>query len=280
MTDSIRIFSVDVETATTANNSICQVAIAQVIGDEPTVVFQSLVKPPNNEFARELSGIHGIYPEDTQLSPTFDQVWSQIESYFDGLLVAHNATFDIIKLSGTLEYYGLSLPPINYVCTYELSGLKLPLACKAYGIEHSQHHNAASDAIASLRIYHKHVLGVKPNIDIIIEESASTNSFFSYKQVESDLLKPLSGAPDNYLNGKKLVFTGDLQSLSRNKAAKAAQKLGADVNTSISKHTHIVVLGRGAGPKKLEKITELQSQGHQIEIIKEPRFLDILSFNK
>ena len=63
-------------------------------------------------------------------------------------------------------------------------------------------------------------------------------------------------------------------------AAQAAQSLGADVNTSISKHTRIVILGRGAGPKKLEKISELQSHGHLIETIDEQSFLEIISQTK
>jgi DNA polymerase-3 subunit epsilon len=222
-----------------------------------------------------LSGVHGIYPADTELSPTFVQVWPEIQSYFNGLVVAHNAPFDITKLIGTLEYYGLDLPKLNYFCTYELTGLRLPLACRAYGVELSQHHNAGSDALASLSIYYKHILGHKPILDGL-EDTGGSGSFFSYKQVESDLLKPLSDAPDNYLKGKKVVFTGDLQSMSRNEAAKAAQSLGADVNTSISKHTRIVILGRGAGPKKLEKIEELRLNGFQIEILNEDQFMVLI----
>jgi DNA polymerase-3 subunit epsilon len=279
MASGIHVIGVDVETASKSNSSICQIAIAEIHNGVPTIVFESLVQPPKNEFAIELSGIHGIYPEDTELSPTFDQVWPDIQSYFEGLVVAHNAPFDITKLLGTLEYYGLDLPKLNYVCTYELTALRLPLACRAYDIELSQHHNAASDALASLSIYYKYILGHKPMLDGL-EDTDGSGSYFAYKQVESDLLKPISDAPDNYLKGKKVVFTGDLQSLSRNEAAKAAQSLGADVNTSISKHTSIVILGRGAGPKKLEKISELQSHGHLIETIDEQSFLEIISQTK
>lgn len=276
---AINFISFDVETSTKHNNSICQIAIAEIRDGVPNVVFETLVKPPGNEFALELSVIHGIYPDDTESAPTFDQVWPEINVYFDGIVVAHNASFDVTKLSGTLEYYGLDLPKLNYVCTYELTGLRLPLACKAYGVELSQHHNAASDALASLSIYYKHILGHKPMLEGL-EDIGGSSSFFAYKQVASDLLKPISDAPENYLKGKKVVFTGDLQSLSRNEAAKTAQSLGADVNTSISKHTRIVILGRGAGPKKLEKISELQSQGHLIETIDELSFLEIISQTK
>ncbi|MBK7084628.1 MAG: BRCT domain-containing protein [Flavobacteriales bacterium] len=52
--------------------------------------------------------------------------------------------------------------------------------------------------------------------------------------------------------------------------------LGADINTSISKKTQIVVIGDGAGPSKLRKIEKLQDQGVDIRIIYEEEFLQIL----
>lgn len=58
---------------------------------------------------------------------------------------------------------------------------------------------------------------------------------------------------------------------------KHLQSLGADINTSISKKTNIVVIGDGAGPSKLRKIEELRESGCDIRIIYEPELIDILS---
>ncbi|KAJ9110660.1 hypothetical protein QFC19_001489 [Naganishia cerealis] len=64
------------------------------------------------------------------------------------------------------------------------------------------------------------------------------------------------GAP-NCLAGLAIVFTGELQSLSRQEAQDLAKKYGARTPTAPSKVTSYVVLGEGAGPKKLEMIKKI-----------------------
>ncbi len=49
-------------------------------------------------------------------------------------------------------------------------------------------------------------------------------------------------------------------------------KVGADVNTSISRKTNYVIVGLNAGPSKLEKIDL-----YNIEIIDEQKFLEIFN---
>ena len=70
---------------------------------------------------------------------------------------------------------------------------------------------------------------------------------------------------------KKVVFTGDLVTYSRKEAAHCIKLLGADVNTSISKNTDFVIIGRNPGPSKIEKISQLG-----IPIISENDFLKML----
>lgn len=51
---------------------------------------------------------------------------------------------------------------------------------------------------------------------------------------------------------------------------------GADINTSISSKTDIVIVGQGAGPSKMRKIEELREKGADIRVIEEPELLQIL----
>ena len=87
--------------------------------------------------------------------------------------------------------------------------------------------------------------------------------------------------PNHIFYNKKIVFTGTLKNYSdRNKAGEIVQKYGGDINTSISKKTDIVIMGEGAGPKKIETINMLKEQGIDIRIIFEEEFISIIENSK
>ena len=76
---------------------------------------------------------------------------------------------------------------------------------------------------------------------------------------------------DSLLYGKKIIFTGSLNSMSRDEAEKISKEFGANIVSSISKKTDFIIIGTGGG-SKLEKAKKLG-----IETLSEQEWLSILS---
>ena len=79
---------------------------------------------------------------------------------------------------------------------------------------------------------------------------------------------------DNYFSGKKIVLTGGLDNFGRSELTKILLNFGADVTSSVSKNTDLVIAGHDAG-SKLDKAKSLN-----IEVIDESRLLELLEENK
>jgi len=205
----------------------------------------------------------------TSNSPSFEEVWEDISKYLiEQDIVCHNASFDISKLESTLSYYGIPVPDFTSICTYQIYGEKLDQCCENNGIEFSDHHDALADAEACAKLYLNYL---ESNGEIVIHKKANTP--FANKKIEKNDLKPDFDIEnhDNPFYKKKVVFTGDLDNFTRKEAAHKIKLLGADVNTSISKKTDFVIVGKNPGPSKMEKILKLG-----IPMISEDEFLQML----
>jgi len=268
--------AIDFETAQSARWSPCALGLAHFVDGKPDFTFETLIRPPKNEFNKINIDIHGITPDQTKNMPEFPEVWHQIRRYIHyQTLVAHNLSFDQDVLLKTLDYYELMHPKFDGQCTYRIFNCRLNEACQAYGIP-LLHHSPLSDALACGQLFVHYLNKTPPPIPIVKENQLQQEPY--HEHLHGNVLKPdLSKAdPNNDFYGKKVVITGVFDNLERSYIAKRLKEMGGDIDTSVTVRTDIVIKGNEPGYKKVEKVEALIKQGYSIKVIDEIELRSIL----
>ena len=149
----------DVETPNHFNNRISAIGITVIEDGTISEEHYSLVNPETyfDYFNTRLTGIN---EETVRDAPTFGELWPKIEPVMSsGMIVAHNAVFDLGVLKNCLEKYCIDWRPYTrYLCTVKIGRSVIPgishrlnCLCEYYGIS-LNHHHAASDSHACAEI--------------------------------------------------------------------------------------------------------------------------------
>ncbi len=151
-----RIIAFDVETPNSFNDRMSAIGIAVIQNGAIFRTWATLVNPETHFDPFNIS-LTGITPEQVRTAPTFPQLWDRIGRFMcSGLLLAHNATFDLRVLACCLQDYGIPAPAcLPYACTVQmgrrcypqLPNHRLNTLCGALGIP-LDHHRADSDSRA------------------------------------------------------------------------------------------------------------------------------------
>jgi DNA polymerase III subunit epsilon len=155
--------SLDFETANYRDPSICAAAVAVFEDDRLVDSFYSLLRPPKGfgYFREDFTECHGLNWFDVREAPEFLTIAPQLLDRLANadMVIAHNAQFDLRKLGGTLDHFGLACPTLPFLCTLCISRRIWPdlpdhkLGTVSAHIGHSfQHHHAGPDAEAAGRV--------------------------------------------------------------------------------------------------------------------------------
>ena len=149
----------DVETPNRHNNRMSAIGISVVENGKIVHSFFSYVNP-ETFFDNFNTMLTGIDERTVASAPAFPELWKTIEPMLSsGILVAHNALFDLGVLKKCLTDYGITWKPsADYCCTVQIGRRLLPgmkhklnILCDHYGIR-LNHHQADSDSRAAAEI--------------------------------------------------------------------------------------------------------------------------------
>lgn len=263
------------------NQYACQLGIVAVKDNTIVDEFCFLIQPPGNHYEQNYINVHKITPSMTVDKPTFDVLWEEVKRYFENhTIVCHNSSTDITVLYKTLSYYFIEMPKFKTIDTcQEIANISLNLLADAFSIELDNHHNALSDAKATALIWLKYQNGFRANIDNIVTKKNQISSY-AEKKIDSALFqKDLEHADkNNPFFDRKIVITGDF-TLARKEIAIILKKMGADIDSAISKRTNFVLVGQNPGPSKMELISKLRYDGFNIQTLNEENLIEILEGN-
>ncbi|MBK9759035.1 MAG: 3'-5' exonuclease [Flavobacteriales bacterium] len=181
--------ALDFETATAKWNSPCELGIAVVRGGVVREVRNWLIKPASWPYFSPFNvAVHGIRPEQVAESPTFAGIWEEVFPLLQkSTIVAHNASFDMGVLRGTLASYKIPHPLFQYFCSVSLARrvwpampkFDLKTLCTRNGIP-LVHHRAGNDAEATaelvIRAGEQH--GSASIEDLLIKARLNTGVFY------------------------------------------------------------------------------------------------------
>jgi DNA polymerase-3 subunit epsilon len=307
-----RYVAIDFETANESRDSACEVSLVRFLGGQPKEKLTSLIY--QERFSPFNISIHGIQARDVANAPKFHEIWPEISDFIGrDPLVAHNAGFDMSVLVRSLGERQIETS-ISYFCTMVLGRRFLPIAyfslgnvAAHLGINHLGNHRAEDDAmtaglVAAAYLENQNVsdldeLATKLNVQKgTLDQRGAASSFYRGRTASlsaserAEILKSIDPSElyeDPDFVGRKVVFTGELDSMTRREAQTAVMRAGGLIINSVSSKTNLVVTGyqdpRQLKPgevmsSKLRKATDLRSQGHEIEIVDEVMFRQMLEF--
>ena len=276
---------VDVETANADLASICQIGIASFHDGGLADAWVSLVNP-EDEFNPINVSIHGIDERRVKDAPNWAGVLPNVTSRLQSRIVVSHTPFDRLALTRACERSNMAACMCTWLDSarvvrrawpeFSKSGYGLSNVAAHFGIEY-QAHDALEDARSAgellLRAIAETGLGVEQWLTRV-QQPIDPTAVHGYRR---------DGNPDGELFGEVLVFTGTL-SLPRHEAANAASASGCRVDSGVTKHTTLLVVGDEdvrvlnghETSSKHRKVEDLIAKGQPIRILGESDFRRIV----
>jgi DNA polymerase-3 subunit epsilon len=297
---------IDFETANERRGSPCAVGYAVISGLSVVESSSFLIHPPEMRFAGFNVSLHGITEAMCEGAPKWPEALAHLsEIVGDALVLAHYSPFDIGVIRDTCADTGAMCPELRFACTRQLARMVwpgeasycLPDVAHLAGVELTNHHDAAADALATaeVAIAAARSLGCSSVSEVYTHVGFYAGTLQGGIYTRSTMPSGNHRLPRTPSEGVAfdehhpyydhvLVFTGGMMSMTRHDAQQAVVDVGGRPMTSVGKKADYVVVGGEfhglvAGHEhshKLEKAMELRAAGLDLELLNEVEFLTLL----
>lgn len=168
-------------------DKLVEIGAIELINHVPTGRTYHQYINPEREVPEDAFKVHGLNYEFLKDYPTFDKIAQEWVDFVgdDGILVAHNATFDVNFVNYQLSELGYEKYSFDRVVdTLEIAKAKFPgqrnnldVLCKRFGIDNSKRtfHGALLDAELLADVYLELLGGAEPTMDLAAGSSAKSN---------------------------------------------------------------------------------------------------------
>lgn len=261
--------ALDVETANPHPGSICSVGCARFERGAVVDEHYTLINP-DQYFAGQQVGIHGISEDDVAGAPLFPDALDDLHRFIGRAPVLHHTHFDRTAVRRACQDWDVEPPRWVWFDSAEAArrtwrqfarkGYGLANLCRHIGYQF-QHHHALEDAKA----------GGQVTLAAMRERRVGS---FDELRFDLDLtprwLAPPRGAARPF-EGEVIAFTGRCADTHRMLRERVAE-LGGEFAQRVTRRTTLVVAGARAETGELDKARRYRSAGLPLQILSEYDF--------
>jgi len=275
-------------------NEIIEFAALRIRNGRVIDSLSSLVKP-RKKVSTDISELCGITNDMLSSAPAPGDFFPIARSFIGSdVIVGHNVGFDINFLYDNFAAIAEAPLSNNYINTAriarklfpDLQNYRLKSVAKAVGFSQNKFHRALDDCQTAFECF----TAMRDRISQSVGIDSFLSGFFKNGAAHAKLnLHTIT--TDNTvfdethpLFGKRCVFTGTLDRMTRAEAAQLVVNVGGICDNNVTKKTNFLILGNNDYCKsitdgkssKQKKAEEYKQNGLDIEVIPEDVFYDML----
>lgn len=291
---------IDIETTglSPIYDEIIEIAAIKVEEGIPTYTFSTLVKP-THDIDDFISALTGITNDMLSTAPTLSEVLPLFIDFIgDDILLGHNVNFDINFLYDNIENVLGKHLKNSFIDTMRifrklypsLAHHRLMDLATNYGIDYSRAHRSLTDCKITYYCFKRMIEEISLKYEskqffINLFKKAPRRTYSTFLKASDIIANTENIDADNPLYGKTFVFTGALEKMLRKEAMQIVVNFGGINGDNVTKSTNYLVLGnndycksiKDGKSNKHKKAEALKLSGHDIEIISENVFYDMIS---